>query len=37
MSLTVRINDKVYSANPGETIIDVLKRNNIYVPHVCLN
>ncbi|MCY0861612.1 MAG: formate dehydrogenase subunit alpha [Metallosphaera prunae] len=37
MSLTVRIDDKVYSANPGETIIDVLKRNNIYVPHVCLN
>ena len=37
MSLTVMINDKLYSANPGETIIDVLKRNNIYVPHVCLN
>ncbi|MCG3109711.1 Formate dehydrogenase subunit alpha [Metallosphaera sp. J1] len=37
MSLTVSVNGKVYSADPGETIISVLKRNNIYVPHVCFN
>ncbi|MDP6433225.1 MAG: 2Fe-2S iron-sulfur cluster-binding protein, partial [Candidatus Scalindua sp.] len=33
--ITLQINQKEYEANDGETILDVTKKNNIHVPHLC--
>ncbi|TRM83965.1 formate dehydrogenase subunit alpha [Sulfolobus sp. A20-N-F6] len=37
MSIRVRINNKEYVANQGETILSLLQKNGIYVPHICYN
>ncbi len=33
--MNIEINNKTVTANNGETILDVLKRNNIHVPTLC--
>ena len=35
MSMKVTINDKVYQAKPGQTILSVATENNIYIPRLC--
>lgn len=37
MSLKVTVNNKEILAKPGETVLELLRRNGIYVPHVCYN
>ena len=33
--VSLKINGKTYFGNLGDTILDVTKRNNIQVPHLC--
>lgn len=33
--INIKINNKTYSANPGETILDVALREKIEIPHLC--
>jgi len=33
--ITIKINNKTFSANPGETILDVALREKIEIPHLC--
>ncbi|BCU67988.1 formate dehydrogenase subunit alpha [Sulfolobales archaeon HS-7] len=35
--MKISIDNKEATANEGETILSVLKRNGIYVPHICYN
>ncbi|MUN29829.1 formate dehydrogenase subunit alpha [Sulfuracidifex metallicus] len=37
MSLRIKLNNKEVSAEEGDTILNVLEKNGIYVPHVCYN
>ena len=33
--MSLKINGKNYFGNLGDTILDVTKRNNIQIPHLC--
>ena len=33
--VSIKINSKEYEAVPGETVLDVAKRNNIFIPTLC--
>ena len=33
--VSLKIDDKTYFGSPDETILDVSKRNNIEIPHLC--
>jgi len=35
--MTVYLNGKAYEASPGETVLQVALRNNIYIPHLCFH
>lgn len=35
MAIFIEVNNKIYEAQQGETILDVLNRNNIHVPTLC--
>ncbi|MEM3802482.1 MAG: formate dehydrogenase subunit alpha [Saccharolobus sp.] len=35
--MLISVDGKIIEANKGETILEVLKRNGIYIPHICYN
>ncbi len=35
--MKVKINKKIYSAKEGDTILDVAKKNDIEIPHLCVH
>ena len=37
MTVKISIDNKETTVNEGETILSVLKRNGVYVPHICYN
>ncbi|HZG73393.1 MAG TPA: molybdopterin oxidoreductase family protein, partial [Chondromyces sp.] len=36
-SFSIRMNGKDYTANPGQSILDVAKSQNIYIPSICFH